>query len=245
LISDENTGRIKMKTVTIHQPNYLPWIGFFSKAKHADCLILTDIHPFTKGSVTHRNKIRIKEGWGYLTIPINKKFYNSRICDVELPQDKMWKKDHWLSILHNYKKAEFFSPCQSFFERLYENDFVNLGQLNREIILYLLECLKINVPVVMASDLNVAPELQKTDLLVALLKDVGADVYLSGPSGRNYLEVGQFPQNNIVLKYFKFHHPVYQQRYPGFEPEMSVIDLLFNLGPQASDIIDAAGSIED
>jgi hypothetical protein len=234
-----------MKIVTMHQPNYLPWIGFFSKVKQSDCLILTDVHPFTKGSVTHRNKIRTGEGWGYLTIPINKKFYNSRICDVELPLDKTWKNNHWLSIVHNYKKTEFFSLYQSFFEKFYESDFENLGKLNQEIILYLLECLKINVPVIIASELNFAPELQKTDLLIALLKAVGADVYLSGPSGRNYLDFGQFPQNNIVLKYFKFQHPVYQQRYPGFEPEMSVIDLLFNLGPEAGSIINATGGIED
>ena len=234
-----------MKITAIHQPNYLPWIGFFSKVKHCNCLILTDIHPFTRRSITHRNKIRTKEGWSYLTVPINNKFNNLRICDVEMPVDKTWKRVHWQSIFYHYKKAKFFDIYQSFFEKLYQSDFKYLSQLNQEIILYVLKCLKISVPVIIASELNVAPELHKTDLLIALLKRVGTDIYLSGPSGRNYMEIDQFPQNNIGLKYFKFQHPIYQQRYPGFEPEMAAIDPLFNLGPQATEIIDAAGSIED
>ena len=234
-----------MKMVTMHQPNYLPWIGFFSKVKHSDCLVLTDVQPFTKGSVTHRNKIRTNEGWNYLTIPINKKFYDFRICDVELPADKAWRATHWQSILHHYKKASYFAHHQNFFEKLYQSDYKYMWQLNREIISYLLACFKIDTPVVISSELNVKPDLQKTDLMIALLKSVGADIYLSGASGRNYLEVALFPQSDIELKYFKFQHPVYEQRFPGFEPEMSAIDLLFNLGPQAGEIIEAAGSIEN
>jgi hypothetical protein len=233
-----------MKIITMHQPNYLPWIGFFSKVKHSDCLVLTDIQPFTRRSVTHRNKIRTNEGWSYLTIPINKRFDNSRICDVELPADKTWKRIHWQSIQHHYKKAGFLNLYQSFFDKLYQGEYEYLRQVNEEIILYLLKCFDINVPVIKASELNVAPDLQKTDLMIALLKSVGADIYLSGPSGRNYLESDKFPQNNIGLKYFKFQHPVYEQRYPGFEPDMAAIDLLFNLGPQASEIVKVSGSIE-
>ena len=96
-----------------------------------------------------------------------------------------------------------------------------------------------------ASEMAVDPNLPTTDFIIATMVSAGADVYLSGPSGRNYLDLGKFPQQNMGLKFLKFEHPVYKQRYPGFEPNMSTIDLLFNMGPQAGAIIKASGSLED
>ena len=114
-----------------------------------------------------------------------------------------------------------------------------------EIILYLMKCFEIEAKVLRASEIDVDPGLRKTDLKIALLKSVGANTYLSGPSGRNYLDSEKFPENNIGLRFAKFQHPVYEQRYPGFEPNMAAIDMLFNVGSQASEIIKGSGSIED
>jgi hypothetical protein len=108
-----------------------------------------------------------------------------------------------------------------------------------------LSCFEISVEVVRTSQLTVDSSLRKTDLMLAYLKKVGAGVYLSGPSGRNYLETEKFPHNNIALKFFKFQHPVYPQRFPGFEPNMSALDLLFNVGPEGGDIIRSSASAED
>jgi hypothetical protein len=232
-----------MKIVSMHQPNYLPWLGFFSKVAHSDCLVIEDISAYTKQTVTNRNRIRIKDGWVYLTIPVGSKSYNLPIHRVPLPRDKRWMKNHWKIIKDNYTKTDFFSLYKDFFAELYLKDFQYLGQINMEIISYLLKCLEINVEVIIGSELGLDPELRKTDLLIALLRSVGADIYLSGPSGRNYIDFAKFPQNNIDLRFFEFQHPVYKQRYPGFEPAMAAIDLLFNLGPQASEIIKASGSI--
>lgn len=231
--------------VTMHQPNYLPWIGFFSKIAHSDCLIITDILQYTRHSVTNRNKVRTAEGSCYLTVPINKKFHGSRICDVPLPVDKTWQERHWRSIIHHYSKTRYFANYQDFFEKLYRKDFEYIWQINEEIILYLIQCFEIGTKVIKSSNMNVAPELEKTDLMIAMLEIVGADIYLSGPSGRDYLEQEKFPQHNIGLKFFKFQHPVYSQRYPGFQPNMAAIDLLFNMGPQASEIIRSSGGIEE
>ena len=94
-----------------------------------------------------------------------------------------------------------------------------------------------------ASEMGIDPSLLKTDLKIELLKQAGADTYLSGPSGNNYLELEKFPEKGIELKFFEFKHPVYPQKYPGFEPAMSAIDLLFNTGPEAGKILQAAGKI--
>ncbi len=230
------------KTVVIHQPNYLPWIGLFSKIKKSDCFVIADTFPYTNHSETNRNKIRMNTGWFYLTIPVARKFHMSRICDVLLPSDKSWREKHWKAIQLNYTKAHFFSIYRDFFEELYHKDFQYLWEINVEIILYLLKCFGIDLEILKSSDLDVDRGLHQTDAIVAILKAVEATTYISGPSGRNYLDFGQFQNNNINLRYFNFQHPVYPQRYPSFEPKMSAIDLLFNMGPNAIRIVETSGS---
>lgn len=233
------------RVVAMHQPNYLPWIGLFSRVAHSDCFVMVDTMPFTKRSVTARNKIRTNAGWHYLTIPIGGSFELARICDVLLPEDSSWRQSHWKLINDSYARTDFFRPYSDFLQDLYKKDFKSLSQINEEITLYLLKCFEIDVKVVKASELTVPDGLQKTDLIVALLKEVGADVYLSGPSGGDYLEPDKFSQNRIDLKYFRFEHPEYKQRFSGFEPNMSAIDLLFNVGPESARMIRASGSIEE
>jgi hypothetical protein len=117
--------------------------------------------------------------------------------------------------------------------------------MNEKIIFYLMKYFNIELEVIRASDLAVDPHLEKTDLMIGLLKAACADVYISGPSGKNYLETEKFPSNNIQLKFAEFQHPVYKQRYPGFEPNMSAIDLLFNIGSAAAELIKSSGQIGD
>jgi hypothetical protein len=232
------------KIVTMHQPNYLPWIGLFSKVAQSDCFILNDCVQYTADSVANRNRIRTNAGWCYLTIPISRSKYTSKILDVTLPENRSWMDIHWKTIYQNYVKTRFLMEHKEFFEKLYQKDFKYLWQVNENIVLYLLDHFNIRVEILRASQLGIDPNLHKTDLIIACLKSAGADIYLSGPSGRNYLEFDKFPQNKIDLKFFKFQHPVYRQRYPGFEPNLSAIDLLFNMGPKASEIIKMSGIIE-
>lgn len=229
-----------LKTVTIHQPNYLPWIGFFSKVCQADLHVILDFAKMGNRSMTNRNRIRTPDGWSYLTIPLGKHASYSRICDILLPADNPWRKEHWKSIHTHYAKTPFFKQYKDFFEGLYERDFPNLSSMNEEIIQYLLKCFGLNIKTVRTSELGIDRNLQKTDLLISCLKSVQAEAYLSGPSGRNYLEFDKFKQNGIALEFCNFQHPVYLQRYPGFEPNMSAIDLLFNLGPESGEIIKKA-----
>jgi len=231
--------------ITMHQPNYLPWIGLFSKVMQTECFVIMDTFKYTRHGVTHRNKIRTNAGSCYLTIPINKEFTMTNINNVALPQNKGWREIHWKSIYQNYVKTDFFKDHSNYFEKLYKQDFHYLWQLNMDIIHYMLKSFEINVEIIMASDLNIETNLKHTDMIIAILKNIGANIYLSGPSGRNYLELGKFSQNNCNCKFVKFTHPVYKQRYPGFEPNLSAIDLLFNVGPQSGQVIKDSGSIEN
>lgn len=233
------------KLVTIHQPNYAPWIGLFSKIYQTNIFIIADSFMIGDSSFVHRNKIRVNTGWMYLTIPLSHDTRGFPINKIPLPVDITWRQQHWKAICANYTKTPYFKDHKDFFENLYLKDMQYIGQLNIEIILYLLKSLNINAEIFKASDIILDQNLRKTDMILSLLENVGADTYLSGPSGRNYLEYEKFPQHKINLKIFNFQHPVYQQRYPGFEPNMSAIDLLFNMGPESIEIVKKAGSIED
>lgn len=232
------------KIVTIHQPNYLPWIGLFSKASQANCFIVNDTAQYVSSGVTNRNKVRTRAGWCYLTVPVDHSFYDARIIDVLLPPDRKWREKHWQTICCNYARTRFFKDHAPFFEQLYREDFDYLWQINEKVFLYLLDCFRIEVEVLKYSQMDVDPRLKKTDLVVACLQQAGADIYLSGPSGKKYLEVEKFARNHIALEFSRFEHPTYRQRYPGFEPNMSAIDLLFNRGTQAADIIRDSASVE-
>ena len=207
-------------------------------------LIIPVVIFFLFGKRINRNKIRTFQGSNYLTIPVNRNYMLSKIVDVPLPKDKKWRRSHWIQIYRNYVKTPFFKDHEKFFENVYQEDFEYLWQLNNKILLYLLKCFQINVELHRTSELNACFGLYKTDLMIEYLKTLGADLYFSGPSGKSYLEVKKFQDNGIDLKFAQFDHPVYQQRYPGFEPRMSAIDLLFNHGPKSGEIIRSSISIE-
>ena len=227
--------------VTIHQPNYLPWAGLFSKISQADYYVAADTFQFEP--IVKRNRIRTEAGSKYLTIPIGAHYTRARIVDIPLPEDRKWQKTHWRTITLNYSKAPYFKEHAEFFDGLYRRQFQYLWELNLEIINYLLRCFEIEVEIVRTSELELDPEIKHTDGLIEILKRVGAKTYLSGPSGKDYLEYDKFPQNGLELKFFSFQHPVYEQRYAGFEPNLSAIDILFNLGPQAAQLVKDAGKV--
>ena len=226
-----------MTTVTIHQVNYLPWLGFFSKAKMSDIFVMFDVADYSKNNFMNRNKIRISSGWAYLTIPIERRYYRTPLYKVMLPSDDMWQESHWKNILFNYNKTDYFDSYSDFFERIYKEQHKTLMELNEKIILYLFEQFEIEVDVVKTTELDISPGLKRTDLLINILKGVGADAYLSGEKGREYIEKEKFSKVGIGLTFQEYEHPVYKQRFDGFEPFMSAIDALFNLGEKARNLI--------
>lgn len=217
-----------MKKVTIHQLNYLPWLGLFDKINKSDTFVMLDDVQYAKNEMMNRNKIRTSNGWCYLTIPIEKKYYRKPFINVKLPKDNIWKKKHWRSIEINYAKALFFSSYSDFFKKLYQKKHETLLELNHEIIMHIIRELKIDIEIVKSSDLKYNRSLKKTDLLLDILSVVNADCYLSGVGGRDYLEISKFKK--IKLEFQNFKHPTYQQVYKGFIPNLSAIDFLFNTG---------------
>lgn len=223
--------------VSINQPAYLPWLGYFHRIAISDAHIVLDHVQLEKNSFTNRNKIRTRESWGWLTVPVQTsgKFGDLPIKEVEIANQKPWAAKHWQTLRLNYSKAPFFDQHAAFFESIYGRRWEKLGELAREITKYLLDEFGIGTKLYFSSQMAVSGK--KDELVLDLCRELGATIYLSGPLGRNYLREELFSHEQIAVRYDDYQHPVYPQVYPGFEPYMAAIDLLFNCGPASLELM--------
>jgi hypothetical protein len=191
----------------------------------------------SKTKFATRNKIRTKEGWIWLSVPICSKgsYQNLFLNRIEIDNTQKWAHKHWQAIHHNYAKSKYFSDHAPFFKAIYAKEWRRLIDLITAINAYLFRSFAIETKLELSSVLNVGGE--KSDLILNLCKRTNSTIYFSGPFGRDYLNEEQFRRENIDICYHDFKHPVYMQNYPGFEPCMSAIDLLFNHGPDAKKIL--------
>ena len=219
--------------VAIHQPNYLPYIGYFQKMSKSDIFILLDIVQFSKDSFTQRTKIRTKTGWMWITIPIERAYYFKQINEIPLPQNDVWKKRHMKAIMANYSKCPYYDD--TFIQKYYlKKKFEKLHEFNEYGIYYLKEKFGIETEIIRASSLDVDAKLKSSALLAELVKSVGGTVYISGTGAKSYLDVTEFEKRNIDVEFFEFVPFVYPQRWSGFESYMSAVDLWFNLGKDST-----------
>jgi WbqC-like protein family len=215
--------------VSMHQPNYLPYLGFFQKMAMAELFIFLDVVQLTEGGYTRRVRIRTKEGSDWLSIPMPGGNRLAPIDQAVLLPDDRWRRKHQNLLTANYDRAPFFD--RKFVEDYYRRPFTTLREMNECGIRYLMERLGLSTPILRASELPVDRTLKSTGLLVEILSRAGADVFVSGASGRNYLDESQFTEAGIELRYLDFHPQPYPQRWPGFVPYLSSLDLVFNMPP--------------
>ena len=223
--------------VSINQPAYLPWLGYFHRIAISDAHIVLDDVQFEKNSFTNRNKVRTHDGWCWLTVPIKTagKFGDLAINQVEIASEKPWASKHWSTLRLNYSKAPFFDEHAHFLEALYRREWHKLTDLAREITDYLLNAFAVRTRLYFSSQIKVRG--RKDELVLNLCRELGATVYLSGPLGRNYLREELFHDQGIAVRYHDYHHPTYSQVYSGFEPYMAALDLLLNAGPRSREIM--------
>jgi hypothetical protein len=221
----------------IHQPNYLPWIGYFYKITNCDIFVLLDTVQYEKNGFVNRNKIKTSRGIEWLTIGVlTKGRYQQPINTVEINNDVSWSRIHEKTLSQNYNKTTYFKKYVKLFLEIYGRKWKGLADLNEALIRTICEILDItNVKLVRTSELDIPGE--GTELLANICEAVRADTYLSGPSGKKYLSEGIFEQKGVGVKYSDFVHPIYDQQWGEFVPNMSIIDLLFNEGPRSLNII--------
>ena len=220
--------------IAIHQANYFPYAGFFHKINQADIFVIQDDVKFVNRS--NRNKIISSSGYTWINIPIKKGHKSLPIMDVKINNEISWRKINYKKICAGYNKAKFFHLYKDYFENLYNKEWKNIFDLNFETIKQVLSWLEIKVKIVIESELGVSG--QSTERLVNVCKKLGADTYISGIGGKRYLDEKLFEKNKIILKYQNYNPIRYLQHMSkSFIPNLSIIDLLANVGSESGKLL--------
>jgi len=225
--------------VAITQPTYLPWLGYFDLMDQVDCVVTLDSVQFERRSWQQRNRIKTPRGLEWLTVPVT--FHRSlgqRIQDVKICEPRFWQ-THLRSIEHNYRRAPYF---ELYFPQLLEafhaeDEHPALVDLNLRLIDWLCRCLGIQPKLIRSSALQEPGK--RSELLVNLCRRLQAGYYLSALGSAGYLleDLAQFSDAGIQVAFQNCEHPEYSQLFPPFCPYASALDLIFNEGERAMEII--------
>lgn len=224
----------EMKTIAICQSNYIPWKGYFDLIACADEFILYDHVQYTKNDWRNRNKIKTQQGTLWLTIPVLHKGKFGQSVEETKTSNNIWRKKHWKTLEANYKKAPYFDLYLETLQKLYLDDQdLMLSDINYKFITTICDFLGINTRVTFSHDYDLPGG--KTENLVAICRQLNATQYLTGPSAENYLNEQLFKSHNISVRYADYsNYNEYNQLYPPFEHSVSILDLLFCQGPDAT-----------
>lgn len=222
--------------ISIMQPGYLPWLGFFELMYNCDLFILLDDVQFTKKDWRNRNRIRTKDGWIWLTVPVlTKDKQNQLINETKINSSINWKRKHLKAIEINYHKAKYFKEYFPSLEEKYSRNWEYLVDLDIEIITWLKNALNIGTPIIKSSILNTQGK--KEEKIINICKKLNAQKIYDSKAARGTLDLEKFKKENINIEFQNYHHPTYVQVYEPFIPFMSVMDLLIQYGPESRNIL--------
>lgn len=218
--------------VAVIQSNYIPWKGYFDTIHDVDLFIFYDDVQFTKNDWRNRNKIKVSGGTHWLSVPVGTDL-NRTINEVKI-QDSAWAKNHFKNLEQYYLKAAYFKEYRGFLAHVYmERKWEYLSELNQ----YLVKTIAVDFlkcKTAFDSSMNYSPEGKQLVRLLDLLKKCKAEVYYSGPSAKSYVVENEFKKNGIEIIWKDYSsYPEYPQLFPPFEHYVSILDLLFNTGPDA------------
>lgn len=225
---------MKKMILAAHQPNYLPWAGYFYKMARCDVFVLLDQVQYSRTSYTARCLIKGVGGKArWLSVPVFKKgrYYQS-ISQVAIDNDTAWQASHNRTLQSCYSKAPYFTEHRGLLETAYDRPWQNLSELNAELTGQLAGLLGVKAKVVKQSELGV--DSASSELLIELCRKMSAGVYLSGPGGRKYLDKKKFEEAGIELRFITYFPQAYPQLWGNFVPGLSIVDMLFNCGTQAA-----------
>jgi hypothetical protein len=221
--------------VVILQPSYIPWRGYFHQIQKADLFIFYDCVQYDKHGWRNRNAIKTAQGSQWLTIPVNTKGCVSEgkaIKAIPIIWDTAWTEKHFKSIQQNYAKAPFLNKYSPLLDSIFARKDSLLADFTCATTELIARELGIRHTQFLRSS-AIGAEGSKTDRLIGILKNVGAAHYFSGPSARDYIEREKFEDAGISLEFMSYDYPEYTQLYGKFEPQVSILDLLLNMGPDA------------
>jgi len=230
--------------VSVNQPAYMPWLGYFERVLISDTHVVLDDVQFEKNSMINRNNVLLNGSKVMLTIPLltKGKFQNLPIRAVQIDCGQKWIRKHLATIQQGYSKTPFFEDFFPYLEQFYDdiNGAETLGLVLRKNLEFIVDYLEIETDIIYSSDLEY--EGRKSELVLDICQRVGATEYISGPFGRDYLDMDSFRGENIDVSFHDYNHPTYSQKSTNFVPKLSVIDLIFNHGKNSRTIIQTLGA---
>jgi len=221
--------------VSIHQPNYLPYLGFFDKMVKSDIMILYDDAEFVREMFYNRNKIKTSNGTLWMTVPVKYKMHeHPKINEILIDNHQRWQYKQWMSIHQFYHKAPYFNEVYKLIQDIFldNNKFNILSDVSILLIARIVDILGIKTKLYRSSTIPIAGD--RSEKLLKICLAYNADTYLSGATGNKYLDESMFNKCNIKVEYQHYIHPVYNQLYGDFIPNMCILDLLFNHGIKES-----------
>lgn len=223
--------------VVILQPSYIPWRGYFDQIRRADLFVFYDDVQYDKRGWRNRNQIKSSHGKQWLTIPVYSHGAQTQripIHQIPIAWDSPWNEAHRKAIFHSYSKAPHFDRYLPLLETFYRRRDEFLADFTIDFTIALARELGNSHTRFLRSSQIPGIDGQKTDRLIQILQAVEATHYISGPSASDYIEKEKFDTAGITLEYMEYNYPEYPQLYPPFDPHVSILDLLFMTGPEAS-----------
>jgi len=227
---------MEKKTIAIHQPNFLPWLGYYYKISKSDIFVFLDDVEYTKNSFINRNRIKTPQGETWITLPVaysGKSSQNINECQI-VGKDKAIK-NVLGKVLHNYRKAAYFEEYYDSLSDILMNCPDNLSELNIVLTRWVLSLFQIKTKLLRSSELKVDAD-EASDRLIHICKSLDGNTYLSGSGGMKYQDEEKFKGEGIQLEISSFKPPQYNQLWGEFIPNLSVIDYLFNMGAKSLDL---------
>jgi WbqC-like protein family len=224
--------------VAIHQPHYLPWLGYFAKWAAADLFVFLDTVQYEKNGWQNRNRIKTADGPRWLTVPVRARL-GTPIRDVAIDTAQPWRARHFSAIEHAYARSPRWSRHRDGLHRFYDREWSRLAPLAVASAEWLALALGVSTPTQLASGLGLPDGAHgdATARLVAVCRALGADTYLAGRDGGVYMDVGQFAAAGITVEVQQYEHPIYRQGHGEFAPFLSALDLLLMYGDEALGIL--------
>ena len=223
--------------VTVHQPEFIPWLGFFHKTSLADTLVLLDDAQFRKNYFQNRNRIRTAQGAVWVTAPVTRGL-ETPINEVRISTgvNPRWADRIENAVALAYRRAPHFEPVQAGFVERLRSAGETLVSLTIPLLRWMLEQFGLDKTVVLSSSLKT--KTTGSQRILDICEAVGATTYVSGVSGREYLDLEAFERAHIEVEFQEFHHPVYGQLYEGFVPQISALEALFLFGPDSARLLE-------
>ncbi len=221
-----------MKRIAVTQSNYIPWKGYFDLIAAVDEFVIYDAVQYTRRDWRNRNRIKTPQGPQWLTVPVIVEDIATQTIDATRLADPHWATHHWRTLSSNYRRAPHFDAVRAWLEPLYHVRYETLSDLNAALVKAISRHLRIGTAISDCRAYALPPG--KSARLISICCEAGADVYVTGPAAKAYLDVAAFAAAGVAVEWFEYpDYPEYPQRWPPFVHQVSILDLLFNCGDDA------------